>query len=410
MSRSNSLKPEEVLITSQLYQRPARPAALDTELAAHRELSSLMTVDPVLAIQRFLDLALELCPSAGSAGLSELSTEDDETLFRWTAMSGAFKPHVGGTTPRDFSPCGLCLDHHHTILVERPARVFTYFNEAEPAIHEGLVVPLYDTGKRPLGTLWVTSHEADQRFDPTDARVIEQLAVQLVLAIKLRRKAKIALQLEEVARDREILVEEVRHRVKNMIQMTAGLLRLQERGAQLGEVRTALREAQNRLLVLSGVYEALLAPGADTQQVEVSALIERLVDALRQAAPADALIRLTAECDELWVDVAKAVPLGLIVNEAVTNALKHAFGPRQSGEVTVRLKRDGAACSLSICDNGRGFDRPSRDGSLGATLMKSLARQVAGRLTFDGSNGATVLLEWTSSKHRARSKVEASVT
>ena len=262
------LEPEAVLITPTLYERVARPDDLQAELAAYHELSSLMTLDPVQAIQRFLDLAVELCPSAGSAGLSEMSEDEDgKPIFRWTAMSGAFAPYVGGTTPRHFSPCGLCLDQHHTILVERPARVFTYFNEAEPAIVEGLIVPLYDTGKRPLGTVWVVSHEDGAGFDGTDARIMEQLAIQLVLALKLRRKASIMVKLEEVVRDKDVLVEEVRHRVKNMIQMTSGLLQLQERGVTSTEARTALREAQSRLLVLASVYEALLLPKADAGEV-----------------------------------------------------------------------------------------------------------------------------------------------
>jgi two-component sensor histidine kinase len=247
-SRSDvvSLEPEDVLNTHNLYRRRARPAPLQAELKAYHDLSTLMATDPVKAIQRFLEIALELCPAAGSAGLSELAEEDGEPIFRWTAMAGAFAPYVGGTTPRDFSPCGLCLDNHHTVLVDRPARIFTYFNNASPPITEGLIVPLYDTGKRPIGTLWVTSHTG-AKFDPTDARLIEQLAVQLVLAIKLRRKARIVVQLEETVRDREILVQEVRHRVKNMIQMTSALLHLQQRELKVAEARTALGEAQNRL-------------------------------------------------------------------------------------------------------------------------------------------------------------------
>lgn len=118
MIDSAAIKPESVLITARLYRRKARPADLLAELAAYRELSSIMSVNPTGAIQRFLDLALELCPAAGSSGLSELVKEGEGELFEWTAaMGGAFAPYVGGTTPRDFSPCGLCLDRHHTILV-----------------------------------------------------------------------------------------------------------------------------------------------------------------------------------------------------------------------------------------------------------------------------------------------------
>lgn len=390
------LEPEDLLATPELYKRAARAADLTVELDAYRELSALMTVDPRAAIQRFLDLALELCPAAGSAGLSEISADTaGKAVFEWTAMSGAFASYVGGTTPRDFSPCGLCLEQHHTILVDRPGRIFTYFNDAEPEIVEGLIVPLYDTGKRPIGTLWVVTHDRDSKFDPTDARIMEQLAVQLVLAIKLRRKASVLVQLEEVVRDKQVLVEEVRHRVKNMIQMTSGLLQLQERGVHSQEARTALREAQSRLLVLASVYEALLQPDAEARQVDVAALIERLVAALQTGSPHGRRITIRAQCNKMLVPISSAVPIGLIVNEAVTNALKHAYGEEGGGEVLVRLQSENSFCSLTITDDGQGFEGAPREGSLGMRLMKSLARQLRAALVVDGDKGTTVAVEWT---------------
>jgi two-component sensor histidine kinase len=271
--------------------------------------------------------------------------------------------------------------------------VFTYFNEAEPQIVEGLVVPLYDTGKRPLGTLWVTSHIGPGRFDPTDVRVLEQLAVQLVLAIKLRRKAEILAKLEETAKDNEVLVHEVRHRVKNMIQMTSGLLHLQERGASSQEAKTALREAQNRLLVLSGVYDSLLHPGADRRQVDAAALIAALVEALRDSSARRADVAVEIECDALLLPVMDAVPVGLIVNEAVTNALKYAF-VQNEGRIAVQLKTEAGRASLMISDDGCGFAHRPREGSLGMRLMRRLAQQIGGKLEVDGSDGTTVQLTW----------------
>jgi two-component sensor histidine kinase len=391
-SETATLERNELLITHELYRRRARPAPLEAEVQAYYELSALMASDPVAAIQRFLELALELCPAAASAGLSELTEQDGEPVFRWTAMAGAFAPYVGGTTPRDFSPCGLCLDNHHTVLVDRPYRVFTYFNDANPPITEGLVVPLYDTGKRPIGTLWVTSHTA-AKFDPTDARVMEQLAVQLVLAIKLRRKAKILVQLEETARDREMLVHEVRHRVKNMIQMTSALLELQHRDLTSTEARSALREAQHRLLVLASVYETLLQPGADVREVNICALVEKLIEALADSSSSRHSVEVESKCRDLHLSVDQAVPLGLIVNEAVTNALKHAF-PGRAGKVSVIVARKGPNCLLTVSDDGRGLDGPPREGSLGLRLMKNLSRQLSGQLTIDSKTGTTVKVSW----------------
>ena len=82
-----------------------------------------------------------------------------EPVFRWDALAGAFAPYVGGTTPRRFSPCGLCLDRDATILVSRPARVFRYFEAAEPEIVEGLIVPVrgIDARRRSAPCGWSTT-------------------------------------------------------------------------------------------------------------------------------------------------------------------------------------------------------------------------------------------------------------
>lgn len=273
--------------------------------------------------------------------------------------------------------------------------MFTYFNEAEPAIQEGLIVPLYDTGKEPIGTLWIVSHSEAHHFDPTDLRVLEQLAVQLVLAIKLRRKAQIRAALELAVQDRDVLVDEVRHRVKNMVQMTTSLLSMQEKAASSQEARTALREAQNRLSVLAGVYETLLAPKADGINVMLPRLIGSLVSALTRSTPHSGHVDVELDCADVTVDVTTATSLGMIVNEAVTNALKYAYVDRSSGRLRVQLSASGDRWLLLINDDGPGFVQAPREGSLGMRLMKGLARQLNGRLTIDGSSGTTVSLSWT---------------
>jgi two-component sensor histidine kinase len=204
---AESLEPRGVLATAELFRRPRRAANLAAEAAASHELSALMVSDPRAAIQRFLDLALDLC-QAGSSGLSLLDqNENGETIFRWDALAGSFAPYIGGSTLRHFSPCGLCLDEAHTILVSRPGRVFDYFRAASHPITEGLVVPLYDTGKVALGTIWIVHHDAARHFDAEDARVMEQLAVQMVLAVKLTKKsaADEARQLRLEQRRKELL-------------------------------------------------------------------------------------------------------------------------------------------------------------------------------------------------------------
>ncbi|QCI67267.1 HWE histidine kinase domain-containing protein [Phreatobacter stygius] len=185
-AENRTLVPADVLITEELRRRPFKPANLQAEAEAFRELSSLIARNPNRAINRFMELAVRLC-RAGSAGLSLIDeNEAGAEEFVWEAISGALKGHVGGTMPRHFSPCSLCLDAGRTVLVRQPSLTFSAFEALAQPVTEELVVPLFDTGGLALGALWVVHHEADKRFDAEDARVMEHLAVQLVLALKLR--------------------------------------------------------------------------------------------------------------------------------------------------------------------------------------------------------------------------------
>jgi two-component sensor histidine kinase len=383
---ADGLAPEDVLATEEMLARPRKTADLAAEVAAFRELSALMAVDPARVVQRFLELALVLC-GAGSSGLSVLAEDGrGEPVFRWDALAGAFAPYVGGTTPRRFSPCGLCLDRDATILVSRPARVFRYFEATEPEIVEGLVVPVRGIDAAPpLGTLWVVHHDRRGRFDAEDARVMEELAVQMTLALGLLRDA--------AARD--AATQEVHHRVKNTLAATAGVLRLQARAAPSAEARAALDEALGRLGVFASAHDLLCRAATGAGAVEMAALLERLVDALRwYPSCTDGRVRLRVRADEgVWLPPDVAVSLALVANEAVTNACKHAFPDGRAGEVEVRLgRRADGALVLAVRDDGVGLPIQAPEGGLGMRLIRGFVRKVGATLTLSGEGGTTVAL------------------
>jgi two-component sensor histidine kinase len=368
-----------------LFVRPRRAPNLSSEIAAFRELSALLATDPKRAIQQFLDLASTLC-RAGSSGLSLLGhDEKGEPIFRWEALAGAFAPYVGGTTPRGFSPCGLCLDRGSIILVSRPARVFRYFEAVEAEIDECLIVPVRGTDGTPVGTLWVIHHDNESRFDCEDARVLEDLSVQLTLALRLLQDAAA----------REAATQEVHHRVKNTLMATAAVLRLQAKAVASTEARAALEEALGRLGVLASVHELLYRAATRTGAIEMLTMLDRLIDAVRQSASyTDGRVTLRLLTDDgILLSPDTAVPLALVANEALTNACKHAFPDGRTGEVEVRLARgEGGALVLTVHDNGIGLPQKPRDGSLGLRLIRAFARQVGGVLTLTSDRGTTLTL------------------
>src|SRR5437016_4463072 len=125
---------EDLLITEELAQRPPRAPDHAAENEALYELGRLFIETPEAVPNHLVQLALKLC-GAGSAGISLLDrSEAGAEIFRWKALAGEFAPYEGGFSPRDFSPCGICLDRGEPVLICNPRRLFTYLNEALPAV------------------------------------------------------------------------------------------------------------------------------------------------------------------------------------------------------------------------------------------------------------------------------------
>jgi RNA polymerase sigma factor (sigma-70 family) len=165
---------ESILITEQLRSRIRVERRAEKEAECLRKLAEAVAVSPQRLIDIFLEMPLELC-RAGTAGLSLLETQPlGEQVFRWTNLVGKLANCVGGTTPRNFSPCGVTLDRNSPQLFSYPGRYFQYFNQVEVPIVEGLVIP-FRAGPNTEGTVWIVSHDEESRFDSEDVRIMTTL-------------------------------------------------------------------------------------------------------------------------------------------------------------------------------------------------------------------------------------------
>ena len=200
--------------------------------------------------------------------------------------------------------------------------------------------------------------------------------MQLVLALKLLGDAKA--HDEEIA-NKLALIQDTDHRVKNTIQSVASLLMLHARACKLPEARAAIEEAGARLGIFGTVHELLHGKGDDSRAIDIGHIIEKLADALQ--ATGTKRITLRVHADHVLLEPRIALPLSLLVNEAITNAYKHAYPGDRTGEILVRVARAaGNGLSVGIQDEGVGFS-PEATGGLGLALIRSFAAQVDGRLT-----------------------------
>ena len=192
---------EAILFTEELDLRPERRPDYEVENSVLAELVQALGNSPRTILQTLADTMLRVF-KAGSAGISLLSI--NEKRFEWAAVAGAWNPHLGRNTRRDFGPCGDVLDCNTPLLFRRWERRYSYLREITPLAHEGLLVPFHVQGKA-AGTLWAISHDDCRKFDAEDLRQLKSLgqfasvACQAVKFLDVVDQRRAALNLMEDA-------------------------------------------------------------------------------------------------------------------------------------------------------------------------------------------------------------------
>ena len=192
---------------------------------------------------------------------------------------------------------------------------------------------------------------------------------------------------------RELLLREFNHRIKNDFQIIGSILHLQARRTQEPAARSALENAVERLQGVSQVHANLYATGQEATEIDLCDYLGRLCDGIRSSRLDGAAVTLRCEAASHAIHRDQAATLGLIVNELVTNAIKHAF-PSGVGAITVRYEAGPGEGRLSVFDDGQGlppgFDQAS---GVGRRLVEALARQTGGAWRWRSDNGAHFELE-----------------
>lgn len=203
--------------------------------------------------------------------------------------------------------------------------------------------------------------------------------------------------LQAALTEKELLLREVHHRVKNNFQVISSLLHLETERTHDSHSREALAETEHRILAMSLVHERLYESG-DFGHIDVTNYASRLGEELARAAMPRTPVLFGVEGDTLTLGLDDAVPVGLFLNEAITNAYKYAFPASHTGERRIRVviasTTDG--WSVSVADTGVGAPAtlvttpPESTTSLGLTLMRLLAQQIGGEFGVESDGGLTV--------------------
>jgi len=199
-------------------------------------------------------------------------------------------------------------------------------------------------------------------------------------------------ELKSTLSQRETLLRELHHRVKNNLQMIVSLLRLQSDATPENVIKEKFKEAESRIQAMSKAHELLYAQ-EDFTQINVNLYLNELTDELHESHPNPDSINISVS-GELQLPMDKAIYLGLLLNELVQNAFKHAFNDK-GGNIKITLKEQEGKASFTVQGNGKGYDTTTQKESLGMRLVKNIAqKQLGGKLNIDSMDGTVFRLEF----------------
>jgi PAS domain S-box-containing protein len=291
--------------------------------------------------------------------------------------------------------------------------------DATAALGEGWLSAVHpDDRKRLRDTWWETAQRhrssyMDYRFlcpDGSVSWVLGQATPELnaegvivgyvgtITDISERKRSEqvIRTSLEE----KEVLLKEVHHRVKNNLMTIIGLLKMEESKSQSASFNALMLGLEGRLHSMALVHESL-HKSKSLARIDLQGYIETMAAHIRVQFGAKRGIHFKVQAEGIEADLDTAVPCGLILNELITNAFQHAFSSEKTRagkgnpEITVTAKQENGACTLTVADNGVGLPRGvdlENPGSLGLGLVKMLSQQIQGAIEFDRTQGTTFRL------------------
>ena len=195
--------------------------------------------------------------------------------------------------------------------------------------------------------------------------------------------------------EKEVMLKEIHHRVKNNLQIICSLLNMQSDGLEDDVARAALTDTRQRVRSMALIHEQLYQ-STDLAHIDLGEYLETLTASIQRSATDDnRRVAFALDCHRVALDIDRAVPCGLIVNELVTNALKYAFPDGRTGKIMLQLREENRAIKLTVGDDGIGmkpdFDWEESD-SIGLQLVSALTEQLEGNATLEAGGSGTI---WT---------------
>ncbi len=274
-----------------------------------------------------------------------------------------------------------------------------------------LCLPLIKQSKL-IGILYLENRLSDSVFTPEKTEMTELLTSQAAISFENARLLDDMRQAEDRIKaslnEKEVLLKEIHHRVKNNLQVIYSLLRLQSTHIKDKHDVEIFKESQNRVRSMAFVHEKL-CQSEDLAMIDFAEYTRKLITSLFHSYAAyPETITLEINADDVFLGIDNAIPCGLIINELVSNCLKHAFPKGKKGKIRVELRSDrdlhaGDKFILTLSDNGIGFPKGldfRKADTLGLQLVTTLVKQLKGTIELDRDGGTEFKIAFAPRKKR----------
>lgn len=210
--------------------------------------------------------------------------------------------------------------------------------------------------------------------------------------IDITERKKAEEKIKNSLKEKEVLLAEIHHRVKNNLAVITGMLQLQAYNTTSEEATDVLQESQMRVNSIALIHEKLYQ-NEDLSEISFDVYIEQLTEVIISSLKSSETdIEININADPVKLTINQAIPCGLILNEIITNVHKHAFKDRQKGRIDITLVEDGTDLMMQIADNGSGIPEDldlENPTSLGLKLIRTLTKQLNGKAEFNNANPGT---------------------
>jgi two-component sensor histidine kinase len=216
--------------------------------------------------------------------------------------------------------------------------------------------------------------------------ILSSVSLTFILVYSYKKNYKV---LENALEEQQTLLAELNHRVKNNMAIIVSLLNMQKNRTDNIETQEALQDVHDRVMSMALVHQKMYQK-QNISMVELAPYITELIAEIRNSIDLKKNIAFKTEIAPIQLDISTTIPLGLILNELITNAIKHAFPSKENPEIFISLKKvDESHFEVLVLDNGIGSlpPNPPKSNGLGLKLIESLTEQINGKCEFTSDNG-----------------------